>query len=253
MIGLAMTNTVPGVVAPGSAVPAVGTNPLAVAVPAGRHPPFVLDMATSAVAAGRLDIATRSGSTVIPEGWLVDSRGVPVTDVTRRKRGEGGLVPLGGRPETGSYKGFGLALVVDILCGVLSGSAFGTEVNNLSRPTESDDVAAGDAVAAPRVGHFFAAVDIGRFMELDVFQARMDQFIDGLKSAPKALDHSEIFVHGEKEYIRTELHLKSGIPLADNVFDTLKRIADDCGIDPPPTVADLVADAAAASTKQPAA
>ena len=101
MVGIAMTNTAARVVAPGSTKPAVGTNPLAVAVPAGKKPPFVLDMATSVVAGGKLEIARRKG-TSIPIGWAIDEEGKPVTYPTKRVVGEGGLLPLGGTPTLGS-------------------------------------------------------------------------------------------------------------------------------------------------------
>jgi LDH2 family malate/lactate/ureidoglycolate dehydrogenase len=106
MIGVAMTSTLPGVVAPGTAVPVIGTNPLAIAIPAGKKAPFVLDMATSVIAAGKVQIAQRQGK-AMPEGWLIDKEGNPVTDPNKRVRGEGGLLPLGGTPAHGIFKGFG--------------------------------------------------------------------------------------------------------------------------------------------------
>ncbi|GAH70661.1 unnamed protein product, partial [marine sediment metagenome] len=160
MIGMAMTNTVAGVVAPGSTKPAVGTNPLAVAVPAGKKPPFVLDMATSVVAGGKLEIARREGAS-IPEGWAIDKEGKPVTDPTKAVRGEGGLLPLGGTPTLGSYKGFGLGVLVDILSGVLSGSS----ASILQESTPETRGNAGD--------HFFGALRIDSFLPVENFKKSM--------------------------------------------------------------------------------
>jgi LDH2 family malate/lactate/ureidoglycolate dehydrogenase len=252
MIGISMTNAAPLVIPTHGASAALGTNPIAFGAPASRHRPFLLDTATSVVPRGKLEVYDRNRNQ-LPVGWAADEKGFDCQNPGRVLRNlldrtGGGILPLGGRGEQfGGHKGYGFAAMVDILSGVLSGSAFGTEVNNLNRQTNDDEI------PAPRVGHFFVALDIGRFMDPDEFEARMDEFIDRLKTAPKALDRDEIFVHGEKEFIRTDLHLKSGIPLADNVFDTLKRIADDCGIDPPPTVADLVANASPAPQQTPAA
>jgi len=165
MIGLAMTNTdtTMGMMVPGSAStkPALGTNPLAVAVPAGKKPPFVLDMATSVVAYGKVGIARREGKS-IPEGWAIDKEGKPVTDPTKAEsnwmRGEGGLLPLGGTPTLGGYKGFGLGVLVDILCGVLSGSS--ASILKESIP------------AAKTTDHFFGALRIDSFLPAGVATAK---------------------------------------------------------------------------------
>src|SRR5438105_4473002 len=122
MIGLSMTNAVPQVVATNGKHALLGTNPLSVAVPAGDERPFILDMATSVGAAGKIEVATRTGK-AIPEGWLVDADGVPTVDPQALWNG-GALLPLGSKPELASYKGYGLAVVVDVLCGVLSGAGY---------------------------------------------------------------------------------------------------------------------------------
>jgi len=143
----------------------------------------------------------------------------------------GGILPLGGRgTEFGGHKGFGLALMVDILAGVLSGSAYGPEVHNL-KPRDDGER------PSPRVGHFFLALDISKFMPLTQFTERMDELIDRLKSATKAEGEDAIFIHGEKEFAHSEEARKNGILMADNVYQSLEKIAEECGIAPPACVA----------------
>ena len=122
-----------------------------------------------------------------------------------------------------------MAFLVDILSGVLSGSAFGKEVHNLKRETEPGEI------AAPNVGHFFLVLDIARFMPLADFKSRLDSLIDQLKDSRKALDQERVFIHGEKEFAKTAIFQKYGIPLAENVFNNLCEIAQEVG-HPNPTV-----------------
>jgi LDH2 family malate/lactate/ureidoglycolate dehydrogenase len=176
----------------------------------------------------------------MPVGWAVDEKGYDTKDPGRvlanlLGRKGGGILPLGGRGEEFSgHKGFGLALMVDVLCGVLSGSAFGPDVDNVRGPSKPGEK------AAPRVGHFFMALDVGRFMPLDDFRERLSRLFAMIKESPKALDKSEIFIHGEKEQVRTRLHLRSGVPLSENVLGALRKIAADFGVAPPVTVAERV-------------
>jgi LDH2 family malate/lactate/ureidoglycolate dehydrogenase len=240
MVGVCLTNAAPLVVPTHGAEAVLGTNPIAFGAPGPPDLPFLLDMATSVVPRGKLEVYDRNRRQM-PVGWAVDETGYDSRNpgqVLRNmiERLGGGILPLGGRGEMFSgYKGYGLALMVDVLCGVLAGSAFGLDVDNLSRP-----VAAGET-PVPRVGHFFLALDVARFMPVEEFRARLSALFDMLRNSRKALDEGRIYVHGEKEQVRTELHEKSGIPIAENVFGTLKRIAADCGIDPPRTIADLIA------------
>jgi LDH2 family malate/lactate/ureidoglycolate dehydrogenase len=219
MIGFAMTNAIPTVVAPGSAVPALGTNPLAVAVPAGKQPPFVLDMATSAVAGGKIEIAVRSGSMTIPEGWIIDGKGKTITDLTKRIRGEGGLVPLGGDPVTGSFKGFGLGLLVDILCGVLSGSTAG--ILRYEAPEARGN--AGD--------HFFGALRIDSFLPVTDFKKTMDEMINALEALPTVPGIDKVTIPGIYEASVVEDRQASGIPLHPQVVSDLKTLAEELNMD----------------------
>jgi len=218
MIGMAMTNTIAGVVAPGSTKPAVGTNPLTVAVPAGKKPPFVLDMATSVVAAGKLEIARRKG-TSIPEGWAIDKEGKPITDPTKRVRGEGGLLPLGGTPTLGSYKGFGLGVLVEILCGVLSGSS--ASILWKIAPEASGNLG----------NHFFGALRIDSFLPLENFKKSMDEMIEAFEALPKLPGVKKIYAAGGYEAEIEKDRKANGIPLNAKVVEELQELAKELGIE----------------------
>ncbi|MDD4876628.1 MAG: Ldh family oxidoreductase [Dehalococcoidales bacterium] len=218
MIGIAMTNSVAGVVAPGSTKPAVGTNPLAVAVPAQEKPPFVLDMATSVVAGGKLEIARRLGAS-IPEGWAIDNEGKPITDPNKRTPGEGGLLPLGGNPTQGIYKGFGLGVLVEILCGILSGS--GAAILH-EGPSEARGNA-GD--------HFFGALRIDSFLPVDKFKKSMDEMIEAFETLPKLPNVKKIFVAGGYEAEITKDRKANGIPLDPPVILSLQELAKELNIE----------------------
>jgi len=215
MIGITMTNPIPEVVAPGSTKPAVGTNPLAVAVPAGKKPPFVLDMATSVVAAGKLRVALSKGIS-IPEGWAIDKEGKPLTDPTKRVRGEGGLLPLGGTPKMGSYKGFGLAVLVEILSGILSGS--------------SASILRG-ATLGMGTSHFFGALRIDSFLPVENFKKSMDEMIEAFAALPKIPGVEKIYVAGGYEAEITEDRKANGIPLSPKVVQELQGLAKELGIE----------------------
>ena len=219
MIGIAMTNTIAGVVAPGSTKPAVGTNPLAVAVPAGKKTPFVLDMATSVVAGGKLEIARRE-DTSIPEGWAVDKEGKPVTDPNKRVRGEGGLLPLGGMPKLGGYKGFGLGVLVDILSGVLSGSSAGILWPNIR---DNGGLGTGD--------HFFGALRIDSFLPVENFKKSMDEMIEAFEALPTLPGVKKICVAGGPEAEIEKDRKANGIPLNSKVIQDLQELARELGIE----------------------
>src|SRR5213594_1686416 len=178
-------------------------------------------MATSVVPRGKLEVYDRQGKKM-PPGWAVDKRGRGTEDPhavldALSKRLGGGILPLGGEGEEHSgHKGYGLALMVDVLCGVLSGSATGLGV----------DV----DKAKPDVGHFFMALDPAAFRPLEEFRRDMDRLARELKESPKAEGQDRIYVHGEKSYARTEAHRKEGIPLGPKVAEELKKIGNDLGV-----------------------
>ena len=219
MIGFAMTNGVPIVVAPGSSVPVIGTNPIAVAVPSGERAPFVLDMATSALANGKLEVAARDESPHIPAGWLRDREGNYITELSARRRGEGGLVPLGGVPETGAYKGFGLALVVDILSGVLSGSVAGL----LYEPAPGAYGSYSD--------HFFGALRIDSFIPVADFKRSMDSMLNAIEAVPTIPGVTQVSVPGIPEASIVADRQANGIPLHPRVVEDLKLLAEELGME----------------------
>lgn len=207
MIGISLTNSQP-LVAPTFGRQAVlGTNPIAVAVPAGEEHPYVLDMATSIVPVGRITVYHKAGKE-IPAGWGIDHTGEVTTDPAAVLQG-GALMPLGGIERMSGYKGYGLSLLVDILSGVLAGSAF---AGSVAQPNSNDPAG---------VGHFFAALRVDCFRPLVDFKQAMDTLIRELKHTPKAAGQDRIFIHGEKEFERAERALQAGIPLLTAVVDGL--------------------------------
>ncbi len=226
LLGLSMTNTAPLVVPTFGRKMIIGTNPISLTAPTKRNRPFFLDMATSVVPRGKLEVYDRLDKDM-PQGWAVDSKGVMTTDATEVLKNMiarlgGGILPLGGEGELyGGYKGYGIALLVDILCGVLSGGAYADMV----------DVRGPGGKGQPaQVAHFFMALNIENFVEMDVFQEKMDDLIDRLKESEKAEGQQRIYVHGEKEYELYEKHKSSGVPLEEPVYNSLKTIAGECGV-----------------------
>ena len=222
MIGISMTNSTPIVVPTFGREAVIGTNPISVAAPAGKELPYVLDMATSIVPSGKMTVYKNLGKD-IPEGWAVDRENQAMTnpaEVTKMlySRTGGGLLPLGGEGEEfGGHKGYGLALVVDILSGVLSGSAFGPNVY----PQKDGKPAPGN------VGHFFGALSVDSFLPRAMFEQRMDDIIHDLKTSPKAPGQNRIYIHGEKQFEIEDERRRNGIPLSEPVLDPLRKLADD--------------------------
>ena len=204
-----MASNAPPTMAPwGGRAALLGTNPIAIGVPAGRHPPILLDMATSVVARGRVILAAQRGER-IPEGWALDREGRPTTDA--RAALEGCVLPFGGP------KGSALALVIDVLCGVLAGAGFGSRVRSMY-----------DVWDAPQdVGHFALVVDVGRYMPREVFLRRVDELIDEVKACPPALGHDEVLLPGEKEHRLAQRRLSEGIPLPLDVLGQLREVAEE--------------------------
>jgi L-2-hydroxycarboxylate dehydrogenase (NAD+) len=225
-IGLTMTNASSKAVPTFGSLAVLGTNPIAVAAPAGHERPFVLDMATTTVPVGKLEIANRTGDP-LPIGWVVDGEGLPVRDAHRaledfKRNAGGGLLPLGGLGEALSgHKGYGLALWVEIFSALLSGSAFAS----LTYPRTRE----GQPLEA-NVGHFFGAWRIDAFRPPDEFRAAMDELQQLLKNAPKAAGENRIYIHGEKEYEATERNLRDGIPLSPKVAADLDALALELGV-----------------------
>ncbi len=218
LMGISFSNSFPLVVPTFGRQAVIGTNPYSFVAPSNREHPFVLDMATSVVPRGKLEEWDREGK-AMPLGWAVDARGKGTTnprevlDNLAKRRG-GGILPLGGEGELFSgHKGYGLSVMLDVLCGVLAGGAFGPDV--YGNPRAAD------------VGHFLGAIDIEAFRPAAEFRADMDRMIRGLKDSPKAEGEDRIFIHGEKSTFVTEQRRAKGIPLGPKVVDALKRIGQE--------------------------
>jgi len=218
MIGIAWTNGFPGMTAWGSRRNAIGNNPIAFAAPTATHGPLVLDMALSVAAGGRIRLAARNGER-IPADWLLDREGRGTDDPNALLEG-GALLPLG-------YKGFGLALFGELLCGVLSGSRILQEIPAWHQES-------GHPVGN---GHLHIAVDIARFVPPTAFKARADALIDMLKVAPLMPGVAEILVPGERAWRTQQHHERDGIPLGASVVRDLRRLAGDLRVDLPASLA----------------
>jgi len=225
MIGIAMTNASPLVAPTNSAERLLGTNPMCYAFPASKYPPMVVDMATSAAANGKLEIAQRAGKPV-PEGWIIDKLGKATRDPHALKSGAS-LVPLGSDKEHGSHKGFGLSATVDILSAVLSGANYGPWVPPFVSFLEPPADPVGEGL-----GHFLGAMRVDGFRPADEFKAHMDQWIERFKSAKPIDPNTPVIIPGEPEQ-EAELERKStGIPLVESVVEDLRNLASQLGIQP---------------------
>lgn len=210
MIGISMTNSQPLVAPTYGRTAVLGTNPIALAAPSQNRYPYVLDMATSAVAIGKIKVFEKKGQK-IPIGWGIDDNGNVTDDPVKvQSGGPGALLPLGSTDILRSYKGYGLALMVDILCGALSGAATLTDVGFPHEPKKSD------------VGHFFMAIKIDAFRPIIDFKKQIDHMVKLLKESPKAEGEEEIFIAGEKEYLAVEENRVKGVPLLDKIVEELK-------------------------------
>ena len=226
-IGISMTNAAVLVVPTFGRDAMLGTNPIAVAAPAGQERPFVLDMATSTVPRGKLEVYNRLKKP-LPIGWATDEAGTPTEDAARvlenfKQRTGGGLLPLGGAGELlRGYKGYGLSLWVDIFCAILSGAAYADTVY----PKAPD----GKPLPS-KIGHFFGAWRVDAFRPVDEFTAAMDDLQQRLKSTPKVEGETRIYIHGEKEYEQADVRSREGIPLNPKVAADLQAIGEELGVE----------------------
>lgn len=228
MIGYALTNASPLVAPTFSSERLLGTNPICYAFPAGQYPPVVVDLATSAAANGKLEIAQRM-NVPIPEGWALTPEGKATTDPNAVTAG-GALLPLGSEYGRGSHKGFALSATVDILSGVLSGANYG--------PWVPPFVAYLQPVAdqpGQGIGHFVGAMRVDGFRPVADFKANMDQWITRFKHAKRINEEQRVIIPGEPEYEATLHRKQHGIPLVDAVWQDLHRLATKFDIAPPST------------------
>ena len=204
-VGIATTNVDPGVVPYGGTSAFFGTNPIAISIPTDRDFDVTLDMATSVVAFGKIDHVAKEEGTSIPAEWGVDAVGEPTTD----PNAVAALRPLGGP------KGYGLGLVVDVLSGLLSGAGPSTSVGELYD----------DYDEPMRLGHFFAAIDVGAFRYVDEFKAEMGAMIDDLKAQETRDGYDEIMLPGEIESRTMAANLEAGVPIREGVREDLEALA----------------------------
>jgi LDH2 family malate/lactate/ureidoglycolate dehydrogenase len=185
---------------------------LAIGLPCGSERPVLLDMSTSVVAQGKIIMAHKNGQNQIPLGWAIDEEGRPTESTEAALHGS--VLPIAG------HKGAGLALVIDALCGVLTGAAFG---NHIIRLYDTGN-------QAQNVGHFFMALNVETFMPLAAFKARMDQFVQEVRAQPRQPGVERIFVPGEIEAEQAEESYRLGIPLPEAGRQELDELAGELGV-----------------------
>jgi LDH2 family malate/lactate/ureidoglycolate dehydrogenase len=217
LIGIASTNTVRyGAPTYGSDM-LLGTNPFAYAIPAHNEPAFVLDFATTTVPRGKIEVYNRKEKP-LNHGWAIDADGHETTDPQTALKGA--LLPLGGfGVDNGGHKGYGLGLLVEILCGVLSGGTFGLDL-----PLPSDGPKPGV------ISHFFGAIRIDAFRDIAAFKADMDRELRTFKDSRKAPGQDRIYVAGEIEHEKTLYNREHGVPVHVKVWDGLQKMAGELGI-----------------------
>jgi len=224
MIGICMTIANPLVAPTWSVSRMLGTNPIAVAVPAGQRPPFVADFSTTPIARGKLAVAAKMGESV-PLGYVQDKEGQPSTYPDILKEG-GSMVTLGGTREQGSHKGYCMSAIVDIFSAVLSGANFGPfcPPSVAYLPVKEEKVGEG-------TGHFFGAMRIDAFQKPEDFKAQMDKWIDTFRAAKPAKGHDRVLIPGDPERENEERISKAGVNVLVPVQKEMKEIADSLGID----------------------
>ena len=189
----------------------LGTNPICVAIPSGQDIPIILDMATSAVARGKIERAAKEGKP-IPEGWAVDPNGEPTTDPIAALKGA--LLPFGGP------KGYGLSFIADIISGALAGAACGKDVCSLF-PEEHKC----------NVGQFFLAINVDAFIPIRDFKAAVDKVVLELRSSPPAPSYEGALIPGEIEYRTEQKRLLEGIPLSKETWQRLNKLCEKLRVD----------------------
>ena len=224
MIGIAMTNASALVAPTFSLERLLGTNPIAVAVPAGEEPPFVADLATTTAANGKLEILQRKNEAA-PLGWIQDREGRPSTDPHELKSG-GALLPLGGDRDHGSHKGYALGAIVDIFSAVLSGANYGPWV-----PPFPAYVPMPTGMPGKGIGHFFGAMRIDAFRPAAEFKTHMDRWIRRFRSAKPIPGEEKVLIPGDPEREMEQERRHTGIPLLPAVVEDLKAVAQKLGVE----------------------
>ncbi len=213
MIGIAMSNADPNMVVPGARGHVIGNNPMAYAVPAGDEFPLLLDIALSAVAAGKIYTMKALGQS-IPSTWITDAEGLPTSDAGSWPRA-GSMMPMAG------HKGYGIALLIEVLAGVLPGAGVLSEVK--SWVWNSGEIS--------HLGQAFMAINVGAIIPIEVFKHHVDHVIRQIRQSPRAKGSERIYVPGEIEWEKRGDALKNGIPLPDLVLADLNSIGKQLGLD----------------------
>jgi ureidoglycolate dehydrogenase (NAD+) len=208
MIGMAMANDYPSMAILGAKKAVLGTNPFAYAVPAGKNDPIFLDIASSTVAGGKVRIA-QAKNQKIPDTWMVDADGIPTTDPFLYP-GSASLLPFAG------HKGYGIALMIENLAGVLTGTGAMWDLNNWIDGRK--DIPTNHGAA-------FLAFNVGAIIGLDAFKKRVDQLIQELHDTPKAKGTERLYVPGEMEWENRKKALANGVALPADVMDSLRALA----------------------------
>lgn len=209
-IGMVMANDTPSMAVPGSRAGVLGTNPFAYAVPALEEDPIMLDIASSAVAGGKVRVAQMLGRPA-PEGWLVDAEGLPTTDPFVYPH-SGALLPFAG------HKGYGIALLIEMLAAVVTGAGVRWDVRSWMDSDPSQPT---------RHGAAFLAIDVAAWEPPDAFRMRVDNLIRAIRAEPKAKGSERICVPGEIEWAARRQALAHGIPLPDDVRNSLRELSGD--------------------------
>ncbi len=226
MMGLAVTNARPATAPTFGTEPMLGTNPIAFAAPTDMDFPFCYDAATSISQRGKVEVAARAEKPV-PEGWLIDASGEPITDAERiladLGKATAAFLPLGGAGEQlGGHKGYGLATMVEILCASLSGGAFLKDLLGYAE----------DGSRRPfMLGHFFLAVDVEHFIPLELSRRITGQILRALQASRKAPGQERIYVAGEKEWEMERLVRERGVPANRGLAHELRAMRDELGIE----------------------
>jgi LDH2 family malate/lactate/ureidoglycolate dehydrogenase len=201
----------------------LGTNPIAVAIPAGSEPPFVADMATTTAANGKLEILQRKNADA-PLGWVQDEAGNDVTDANILKKG-GALLPLGSDREHGSHKGYALGSIVDIFSAVLSGGSYGPWA-----PPFPAYIPLPQNMPGEGLGHFFGAMRIDAFRPAQDFKNNMDNWIQRFRNATPIHPAQKVLIPGDPEREAQEARMQTGIPIVEPVVLDLKEVGARFGI-----------------------
>ncbi len=223
LIGWAMTNSTSLVTPLWGAERMLGTNPIAIAFPGKEEPPIVIDMATCAAAYGKIEMARRRGE-AIPSGWVIDHQGRPTTNADDMVNG-GALLPLGSDRERGGHKGYALAILVDVLSAVLSGANWGPYAPPFALQQEIPERSVGKGI-----GHFFGAMRIDGFIDVDSFKRQVDDYIRVFRATKPAPGTSGPLIPGDPEREAETMRRREGVPLILPIVEDLRDISRKTGI-----------------------